>query len=84
MRTSVKPEDGSQHKNLRIWNTTSGEEVVAFSYKPQQNWNLQFTEDEAYALRMVSSEIQVFQTSSFSQGIHTKLRVEGSSASQTV
>jgi len=76
----VKFEDGSQHKNLRIWNTSTGEEVVAFTYKPQQNWNLQFTEDETFACRMVSSEIQVFQTSNFAQGISTKLRVEGSTS----
>lgn len=41
-RTTVKPEDpNAQHTNLRIFSTASGEEVMAFTNKSQENWSVQ-------------------------------------------
>jgi translation initiation factor 2A len=37
--TTVKPEDpNAQHTNLRIFSTATGEEVMAFTNKSQENW----------------------------------------------
>ena len=46
----------------------------------QDVWNLQYTEDEASAARMVSSEVHIFKTATFSQGIAAKMRIEGATS----
>lgn len=38
----VKLEDGAQHKNLRVWSVSSGEEVASFSQKSQEGWQVLF------------------------------------------
>lgn len=82
----VRLEGGAQHKNLEIWATVAAEEatapaddevtpVIAFTHKEQETWKVQFTEDESFALRSNTNEIQVLQPSSgFS--IAEKLRIE--------
>ena len=67
----VKLEDGSQHNNLQIWTTTTAKEisedpaestekpVMAYAHKAQDNWKLQFTEDERFATRSVTNEVHV-------------------------
>lgn len=76
----VKLEDGSQHKNLRIFSVSTGEELVAFSQKSQEGWDLQYTISESHAIRLVSQEIQVFRPSEWSKGIVDKLKVEGATS----
>lgn len=73
----LKLEDGSQHKNLRVFSTSTGEELVAFSQKSQEGWVLQYTISESHAIRLVSSEIQVYCPVDWSKGIVDKLKVEG-------
>lgn len=75
--TSVRLEDGSQHKNLRIFSVATGEEVIAFTQKSQEGWNLQYTASESHALRLSGSEIQVFSPADWSKGVIDKLKVEG-------
>ena len=77
---SVKLEDGSQHKNLRVFSASTGEELIAFSQKSQEGWDLQYTISESHAIRLVSSEIQVYRPADWSQGIVDKLKVEGASS----
>jgi hypothetical protein len=37
--SSVKPTvEGAQHKNMRLWDITTGEEVASFSQKSQEGW----------------------------------------------
>ncbi|EPQ50143.1 translation initiation factor eIF-2A [Gloeophyllum trabeum ATCC 11539] len=72
----VKLEDGSQHKNLRVFSVSTGEELVAFSQKGQEGWDLQYTISESHAIRLVGQEIQVYRPSEWSKGIVDKLKVE--------
>ncbi|KAG5735456.1 Eukaryotic translation initiation factor 2A [Termitomyces sp. T112] len=74
---SVKLEDGVQHKNLRIFSASTGEELVAFSQKSQEGWDVQYTISESHAVRLVSGEIQVYRPAEWSKGIVDKLKVEG-------
>lgn len=76
----MKLEDGSQHKNLRIFSASTGDELIAFSQKSQDGWDLQYTISESHAIRLVSSEIQVYRPAEWSKGIVDKLKVEGSSS----
>ncbi|KAG5640917.1 hypothetical protein DXG03_006629 [Asterophora parasitica] len=76
----VKLEDGSQHKNLRIFSASTGEELTAFSQKSQEGWDVQYTISESHAVRLVSSEIQVYRPAEWSKGIVDKLKVEGSTS----
>jgi len=76
----VKLEDGSQHKNLRVFSVSTGEELIAFSQKSQEGWDLQYTISESHAVRLVSQEIQVYRPSEWSKGIIDKLRVEGATS----
>ncbi|KAI0648493.1 translation initiation factor eIF-2A [Trametes meyenii] len=76
----VKLEDGSQHKNLRIFSASTGEELVAFSQKSQEGWELQYTISESHAVRLVGQEIQVFRPAEWSKGLVDKLKVEGATS----
>jgi len=76
----LKLEDGSQHKNLRVFSTSTGEELVSFSQKTQEGWDLQYTISESHALRLVSSEIQVYRPADWSKGIVEKLKVDGATS----
>ncbi|KAG5636343.1 hypothetical protein H0H81_008366 [Sphagnurus paluster] len=76
----VKLEDGTQHKNLRIFSASTGEELVAFSQKSLEGWDVQYTISESHAIRLVSSEIQVYRPAEWSKGIVDKLKVEGATS----
>jgi translation initiation factor 2A len=73
----VKVEDGAVHKNLTIYSLSTGLEVIGFSQKAQHEWNVQWTEDEAYFARAVTNEVHVYATVNLSKGTFTKLRWEG-------
>ncbi|KAI9570683.1 eukaryotic translation initiation factor eIF2A-domain-containing protein [Boletus coccyginus] len=75
----VKLEDGAQYKNLRIFSVSTGEELIAFTQKSQEGWDLQYTISESHAVRLVSSEIQIFRPAEWAKGVVDKLRVEGAS-----
>ncbi|KAJ8590702.1 translation initiation factor eIF-2A [Rhizopogon salebrosus TDB-379] len=75
----VKLEDGTQHKNLRVFSASTGEELISFSQKSQENWDLQYTMSESHAIRLVTQEIQVYRPADWGKGIVDKLRVEGAS-----
>ncbi|KAM0793771.1 hypothetical protein ACM66B_001189 [Microbotryomycetes sp. NB124-2] len=74
----VKPADGEpQHKNMRVFDVASGNELVSFSQKAFEGWQLQYSEDETKAVRTVTNELQVFNTADFAAGVADKLRCEG-------
>ncbi|KDQ59846.1 hypothetical protein JAAARDRAFT_126728 [Jaapia argillacea MUCL 33604] len=75
-----KLDDGAQHKNLRIFSVSTGEELVAFTQKSQEGWNLQYTISESHAVRLVGQEIQVFRPAEWSKGVVDKLKVEGATS----
>ncbi|KAG6915822.1 hypothetical protein DXG01_009655 [Tephrocybe rancida] len=76
----VKLEDGAQHKNLRIFSASTGEELIAFTQKSHDGWDVQYTISESHAVRLVAGEIQVFRPAEWSKGIFDKLKVEGASS----
>ncbi|KIK93037.1 hypothetical protein PAXRUDRAFT_829393 [Paxillus rubicundulus Ve08.2h10] len=75
----VKLEDGAQHKNLRVFSVSTGEELIAFTQKSQEGWGLQYTISESHAIRLVSQEVQIFRPAEWDKGVVDKLRVEGAS-----
>jgi translation initiation factor 2A len=75
--TAAKLEDGSQHKNLRVFSIETGEQVASFSQKSQEGWDLQYTPTETHALRLVGPDIQVYHPADWAKGIADKLHVEG-------
>lgn len=77
---AVKLEDGAQHKNLRVFSVSTGEELVAFTQKSLEGWDLQYTISESHAIRLVGQEIQVFRPSEWSKGVVDKLKVEGATS----
>ena len=76
----VKLEDGAQHKNLRVFSVSTGEELIAFTQKSQEGWDLQYTISESHAIRLVSQEIQVFRPAEWSHGVADKQKVEGATS----
>ncbi|PCH38525.1 translation initiation factor eIF-2A [Wolfiporia cocos MD-104 SS10] len=76
----VKLENGAQHKNLRVFSVSTGEELVAFTQKSQEEWDLQYTISESHAIRLVGQDIQVFRPAEWSRGIVDKLKVEGATS----
>ncbi|SPO42165.1 related to eukaryotic translation initiation factor [Pseudozyma flocculosa] len=74
----VKLEDGSGSKNLKIWDTETGQELASFERKAQEGCFFQFTANESYCIRQVSTELQVYDPRAISEkGIVGRLRLEG-------
>lgn len=73
-------EDGTQHKNLRVWSVSTGQELISFTQKSQEGWDLQYTISESHAIRLVGSDIQVFRPAEWAQGVVDKLRIEGATS----
>lgn len=78
----TKEEDGNATKNLKVWRTVSEsgdtERTVVgeFVQKSQTGWNLQYTTDEKYCARVVTNEVQFYQSGDL-KTVWNKLRVEG-------
>ncbi|CAG8496007.1 2317_t:CDS:10 [Paraglomus brasilianum] len=72
----VKLEGDVPHKNLIIWDVATGNELISFTQKSQNKWNVQWTSDEAYFCRMVTNEVHFYDNARLSKGIHSKLRLE--------
>jgi len=77
---AVKLEDGSQHKNLRVWSVSTGQELSSFTQKYQEDWDVQYTISESHAIRLVGSDIQVFRPAEWDKGVVDKLRIEGATS----
>ncbi|KAK4052206.1 hypothetical protein OIO90_004428 [Microbotryomycetes sp. JL221] len=74
----VKPAEGEpQHKNLKVWDVQTGQQLIGFSQKAFEGWQLQYSEDETKVVRTQTNELQVFDTSNFDKGVADKLRCEG-------
>lgn len=72
----AKQEDGNAAKNLKVWKTATAEHVVAFVQKSQSGWNLQYTYDEKYCARVVTNEVQFFESATMGT-VWDHLYVEG-------
>lgn len=79
-----KDEKGDAAKNLKVWRVVEtpeakGDEHIAvgsFVQKSQTGWNLQYTSDERFCARVVTNEVQFYQSDDLSK-VWNKLRVEG-------
>ncbi|KAL2815232.1 eukaryotic translation initiation factor eIF2A-domain-containing protein [Aspergillus cavernicola] len=76
-----KDANGDAVKNLKVWQViVSGEEenriVGQYVQKSQTGWNLQYTFDEKLCARVVTNEVQFYQSDNLSK-VWNKLRVEG-------
>jgi translation initiation factor 2A len=76
----AKLEDGAQHKNLRVFSASTGAELVSFTQKSQESWDLQYTISESHAIRLVGQEIQVFRPAEWAKGIVDRLKLEGATS----
>lgn len=75
---STKDENGDATKNLKVWRAIENEHAVVGSFvqKSQTGWNLQYTPDEKLCARVVTNEVQFYQSDNL-QTVWNKLRVEG-------
>jgi len=83
---SSKDDNGDAVKNLKVWRVVEeggaeSEEdehnvVGRFVQKSQTGWNLQYTFDERYCARVVTNEVQFYQSDDLGT-VWNKLRVEG-------
>lgn len=72
-----KLEDGSNARNLKIWDTETGEIVASFERKSQEGCWFQFTANEEYCVRQVSTELQIYEARSIEKGVVGRLKLEG-------
>lgn len=78
----AKDEDGNATKNLKVWRTVSDEAeqersvVGEYVQKNQTGWNLQYTSDEKFCARVVTNEVQFYQSGDL-RAPWNRLRVEG-------
>ncbi|KXN74545.1 eIF2A-domain-containing protein, partial [Conidiobolus coronatus NRRL 28638] len=66
LERSVKGEDGVPLPNLIIYSTKDGQKKIEFIQKNPSGWKIQWDNDEQYLSRMVTNEVQLFSTSTFS------------------
>ncbi|KAI9822380.1 MAG: hypothetical protein M1827_000099 [Pycnora praestabilis] len=78
-----KDDEGNASKNLKVWRVidddTNDEErspLGKFVQKSQTGWNLQYTYDEKYCARVVTNEVQLYQSGDLGT-VWNKLREEG-------
>lgn len=80
----MKDENGDATKNLKVWRTlddNAGEEgqravVGQFVQRSQTGWNLQYTEDEKYCARVVTNQVQFYESGDL-KTVWNKLIAEG-------
>lgn len=79
----AKDEAGDATKNLKIWRTieslpegTTKEPLGQFVQKSQNGWNLKYTSDEKFCARVVTNEVQFYDSNDL-KTVWNKLRVEG-------
>ena len=79
---SSKDENGDAVKNLKVWRVaedstdTEKETVGRFVQKNQTGWNLQYNFDERFCARVVTNEVQIYESHDLTK-VWNKLRVEG-------
>ena len=78
-----KDENGDAAKNLKIWRTIEDvaddaekQPIGKFVQKQQSGWNLQYTADERFCARIVTNEVQFYESNNLGT-VWNKLRVEG-------
>ena len=80
-----KDDNGDAVKNLKVWRVVDGgadagedehNVVGRFVQKSQTGWNLQYTYDEKYCARVVTNEVQLYQSGDLAT-VWNKLRIEG-------
>jgi translation initiation factor 2A len=79
----AKDENGDATKNFKIWRTVEDladdaekQPLGKFVQKSMSGWNLQYTADEKYCARMVTNEVQFYNSDDLST-VWNKLRAEG-------
>jgi translation initiation factor 2A len=80
-----KDEAGDAVKNLKVWRVvdnqatsenTEKQTIGKFVQKNQTGWNLQYTFDERFCARVVTNEVQIYESHDLTK-VWNKLRVEG-------
>lgn len=64
--TAIKEANDQSHCNLKVWEISSGECVLAYTCKHQGGWAPNWTEDEAWLARMSTNQIVFHRSSDFS------------------
>ncbi|KAK1757231.1 eukaryotic translation initiation factor 2A [Echria macrotheca] len=79
----AKDENGDATKNLKVWRTTEElaegvekQPLGKFVQKSQSGWNLQYTDDERFCARLVTNEVQFYNSGDLTT-VWNKLRAEG-------
>jgi translation initiation factor 2A len=79
----TKDDAGDAAKNLKVWKTIEDgvqggdkQPIGRFVQKSHTDFNLQYTADEKYCARLVSNEIQFFESTDLAT-VWDRLRVEG-------
>jgi translation initiation factor 2A len=79
----AKDENGDATKNLKVWRTIEDiaddaekQPIGQFVQKAHTGWNLQYTSDEEFCARLVTNEVQFYNSDDL-RTVSTKLRAEG-------
>lgn len=78
-----KDENGDATKNLKIWRTVEEgvqgpdrQPLGGYVQKSAGGWNIQYTADEKYCARVVTNEVQFYESHDL-RTVWNKLRIEG-------
>ncbi|KAG4086302.1 eIF2A-domain-containing protein [Neocallimastix lanati (nom. inval.)] len=72
----VKSQDPDiQPHNMFIYEVSTGELKITFVQKSQNNWKVQWTDDESVCARLVPGEVHFYDTRKFDLGVRSKLKL---------
>lgn len=76
-RPKKNQETGNYDPNLKVWDTATGELVETFVQMNQGQWSIQYTYDEKYCARLVTTGLLQFYESRKLRTPYAKLKLEG-------
>lgn len=64
-------------KNMNVYDIKTAQVVIGFTQKSSDGWDLQWTEDESYCAKQVSSEVHFYDPKKFEKGVQSRIKLEG-------
>jgi len=63
--------------NLTVWSTGSGEMVTSYINRGYENWGPQWTDDDAWCVRLGRDEVHFYDATDYSKGVCKRLKLKG-------
>ena len=63
--------------NLTVWSTGTGDLVTSYINRGYENWHPQWTDDDAWCVRLGKDEVHFYDATDYSKGVLKRLKLKG-------